>query len=104
MIRMIFALCLTVSLGSICGQAQNKLSSDLSKKPSTEIVDVIIQVNGAVTKQVIQSIGPYGQLKKVFDGINAFHMTMTASYAASLQLNPLVKYVSLSRPMQRMLD
>jgi len=55
--------------------AQNRSSWDLPK--SGPAVDVIVRFTHAPTKDDLKLLGPYGQVKKKLDVINAVHIPLT---------------------------
>lgn len=80
-----------------------KLAPDL-KADASGMVDVIIQFNGAPTKQELKKLGPYGQIKKIFNGINAANLSLPLSVVQSLESDPAIKYISPNRNMAGSLD
>ncbi len=84
--------------------AASKLSNDLPPGNSSALVNVVVQFKTAPTKDELKLFGPYGQVKKTFDSINAIFVTVSPSLLTALQADPNVKYVSPNRPHRSFLD
>ena len=74
----------------------NKHSWDLDSDPNAT-VDVIVQFKTPPTKQELKQLGPYGQMKKIFQGINAINLQLSRSMVDKLENDPNVLYVSPNR-------
>jgi len=81
-----------------------KVADDLDGADPNSTVDVIVQFKAPPTKDDLKQLGPYGQMKKSFDGINAVLIPLPASKLASIANNPNITFMSPDRPVQRMLD
>jgi serine protease AprX len=84
--------------------AASKLSIDLPPGNSSALVNVIVQFKTPPTKDELKVFGPYGQVKKTFDSINAIYVAVSPSLLTALQADPNVKYVSPNRPHRSFLD
>src|SRR6266576_1879579 len=84
--------------------AAPKLSKDLPPANSNSSVNVIVQFKTPPTKDELQQLGPYGQMKKIFNSINAVNVTVSSSLLAALEADPNVKYVSPNRAHRSFLD
>jgi serine protease AprX len=84
--------------------AASKLSHDLPPGNSSAPVSVIVQFKTPPTKDELKQFGPYGQVKKTFNSINAIYTSVSPSLFAALQADPNVKYVSPNRPHRSFLD
>jgi serine protease AprX len=82
----------------------SKLSHDLPPGNSSALVNVIVQFKTPPTKDELKQFGPYGQVKKTFNSINAIYVTVSPSLLAILQADPNVKYVSPNRSHRSFLD
>ncbi len=99
----------SIQLGLILGFSSlafgaSKLSNDLPSGNSSALVNVIVQFKTPPTKDELKMFGPYGQVKKTFNSINAIFVTVSPSLLAALQADPNVKYVSPNRPHRSFLD
>src|SRR5216684_1260341 len=59
----------TAAFGQSGGQ-HGKVAPDISLSNPNTLVDVIVQFKNAPTKDDLKKLGPYGQVKKIFNGIN----------------------------------
>src|SRR6266849_6728412 len=80
-----------------------KLAPDLPSDPNAT-VDVIIQFNTPPTNQELKQLGPYGQMKKVFQGINAANLQLSMSTVQAMESDPNVAYISPNRTTNGALD
>jgi|SRR5579863_5508810 len=83
--------------------AGSKLSPDLQAN-SNSMVDVIVQFVNPPTKQQLKQLGAYGQMKHIFNGLNAANLTLPMSVIQSLQNEPTILYISPNRNMAGSLD
>src|SRR5205809_1544957 len=74
-----------------------KLAKDLPSSTSTASINVIVQFRTPPTKDELQQIQAYGQLKKLFNSITGAYLTVKPSAFASLEADPNVTYVSPDR-------
>ena len=81
-----------------------KLSKDLPPGNSSAPVSVIVQFKTPPTKDELKQLGPYGQMKKVFNSINAVNVIVSPSLLAALEADPNVKYISPNRAHRSFLD
>jgi serine protease AprX len=81
-----------------------KLSPDLPKSGGTDVIDVIVQFKNPPTKDDLQQLGPYGQIKKQLDIIHGVHLSVSLSNILVLQNNPAIAYVSPVRSLKGSLD
>ena len=102
MIQPMRAVLLIALLASL-SFAGPKLAPDLPGDPNAT-VDAIIQFKTPPTKQELKQIGPYGQMKKIFQGINAVNVQLTMSAMQALENDPNVTYISPNRTSIGMLD
>ena len=84
--------------------AGSKLAQDLPPANSNAPVDVIIQFKTPPSKDDLKLLGPYGQVKKTFNTINAIHVTVSPSTFSALAADPNVKYISPNRAHRSFLD
>src|SRR6185503_6242101 len=63
-----------------------------------------VQFKTPPTKDELQQLGAYGQLKKIFNSINAVNATVSPSLLAALEADPNVKYISPNRKQTSFLD
>src|SRR6266568_2684621 len=91
-----------VSFASLAFAGQ--LSKDLPPATSIAPVSVIVQFKTPPTKDELQQLGSYGQLKKTFNSIKAICATVSPSVFAALKADPNVKYVSPDRKHRSFLD
>ncbi len=96
-------IALILSLASVAFAA-SKLSSDLPPGNSNALVNVIVQFKTLPTKDELKLFGPYGQVKKTFNSINAIFVTVSPGLFAALQADSNVKYVSPNRAQRSFLD
>ena len=85
------------------GFAGPKLAPDLPGDPNAT-VDVIIQFKTPPTKQELKQLGAYGQMKKIFHGINAVNLQLSMSTVQAMENDPNVLYVSPNRTANGSLD
>src|SRR5438034_1162232 len=102
--RMKRLLILSLFIATVTASAAPKLSADLPKWGGSELMDVIVQFKSAPSKDDLKQLGPYGQVKKHLDIINAVHISLTLSDIQALQNNPAVAYVSPVRALTGSLD
>ena len=81
-----------------------KLAKDLPSSTSTAPINVIVQFRTPPTKDELQQIGTYGQLKKLFNSITGAYLTVTPSAFAALEADPNVTYVSPDRKVAGALE
>jgi len=81
----------------------NKHSWDLNNDPNA-LVDVIVQFKTPPTKQELKQLGPYGQMKKIFQGVNAVNLQLSRKLVDQLEKDPNVLYVSPNRTSTGSLD
>src|SRR6476660_1385343 len=74
-----------------------KLAKDLPPGNTSALVSVVVQFKTPPTKDELQQLGAYGQLKKIFNSINAVIATVSLSLLAALEADPNVKYISPNR-------
>jgi len=87
----------------VFAQGGHKHSWDLNSDPNAT-VDVIVQFKTPPTKQELKQLGPYGQMKKLFQGINAINLQLSRSLVDNLENDPNVLYVSPNRTATGSLD
>src|SRR5437773_6304181 len=80
-----------------------KLAPDLPKN-SNSMVDVIVQFHNPPTKAQLKQLGAYGKMKKIFNGINAAHLSLPMSTVQALESDPSIVYISPDRPTAGSLD
>src|SRR5438552_5009750 len=80
-----------------------KLAPDLPKN-SSSMVDVIVQFKNPPTKAQLKQLGAYGRMKKIFNGINAAHLSLPMSVIQALESDPSITYISPDRPTAGSLD
>jgi len=80
-----------------------KLAPDLPTDANA-MVDVIVQFKTPPTKQELKQLGPYGQMKKVFQNINGANLQLPMSLVQALENDPNVAYISPNRTSTGMLD
>jgi serine protease AprX len=81
-----------------------KLAKDLPPANSSASVDVIVQFKTPPTKDELKQLGPYGQMKKIFNSINAVNVTISPAMLATLEADPNVRYISPNRSNKGFLD
>src|SRR5271157_1452749 len=86
-----------------------KLSPDLPTASPWQIVEVIVQFktngnNFAAFSANVNLAAKNGQVMTQLPKINAVHMKLPMFAVQILQALPQVKYVSVNRPLKRMLD
>jgi serine protease AprX len=101
-VRYLLPLTLSIALAGIAF-AGPKLAPDL-KGNSGDMMDVIVQFKNPPTKQQLKQLGAYGRMKKVFDGINAAHLTLPLSVIEAIENDPSITYISPNRPTAGSLD
>src|SRR4029077_6485662 len=74
-----------------------KLAPDLPKN-SSSMVDVIIQFKNPPTKARVKQLAASGKMKKIFNGINAPHISLPMSTVLALESDPSIAYISPDRP------
>src|SRR5690348_12685589 len=79
-----------------------KTSRDLPKSGSA--VDVIVRFTRPPTKNDLKLLGPYGQVKKMLDVINAVHIALTPAQIQALASEPSIAYISPDRKTTGALD
>src|SRR6266850_769457 len=81
----------------------NKHSWDLNNDQNAD-VDVIVQFKTPPTKQELKQLGPYGKMKKLFQGVNAINLQLSRKLIDQLEKDPNVLYVSPNRISTGSLD
>src|SRR5579872_3567061 len=81
-------------LASTVALAKNpKLSRDLDGLNPTSTVNVIIQYKNPPSKDDLKQLGPYGQMKKLFHGINAVVISLQPAQLQTIASNPNVAFI-----------
>jgi serine protease AprX len=101
-VRYLLPLTLSIALTGIAF-AGPKLAPDLKGKAG-DMMDVIVQFKNPPTKEQLKQLGAYGRLKKIFNGINAAHLTLPMSVIAAIENDPTITYISPNRPTAGSLD
>jgi serine protease AprX len=87
---------------AVASGAPKKIGPDV---PSTGgNVNVIVRFVHPPTKDELKLLGPYGQIKKHLDVINAVHISLSPQQIQALSSNPVIAYISPDRPMTGSLD
>ena len=94
---------LLIALLASLSFAGPKLAPDLPTDANA-MVDVIIQFKTPPTKKELKPLGPYGQMKKVFQNINGANLQLPMSLVQALENDPNVAYISPNRTSTGMLD
>ena len=81
-----------------------KISVDLDRANPSSTVDVIVQFKTPPTKDDLKQLGPYGQMKKIFEGINAVMIPLRVGTLTALANNPNIKFMSPDRRLGRTMD
>src|SRR5437764_5924963 len=100
MMRWLLAVFLTV--GSTLTFAGPKIAPDFPKSGSN--VEVIVRFTHPPTKDDLKLLGPYGQVKKMLDVINAVHISLTPQQIQDLSSNPAIAYITPNRTNTGALD
>jgi serine protease AprX len=95
-------LLLLTSIFCVSLSAASKLAPDLPT--SGPAIDVIVRFKNPPTKDDLKLLGPYGQIKKMLNLINAVDITLTPAQIRALANVPTIAYISPSRPMKSSLD
>src|SRR5947209_5489814 len=82
--------------------AASKVAPDIPK--SGGAIDVIVRFTHPPTKDDLKLLGPYGQVKKMLDVINAVHIALSPQAIVALSSNPAIAYISPNRPNRGALD
>src|ERR1700674_3399279 len=98
-------LLLVAAASAAFGQGNHgNVAPDISLSNPNAMVDVIVQFKNAPTKNDLKKLGPYGQMKKIFNGIKAAQVTLSVSTIQSLASDPDIAYISPNRPTKGSLD
>ena len=84
--------------------AATKIASDVPTSTPNAITEVIVQYKTPPTKDELKQLGPYGQIKRHLDVINALHVSLSQQAIAALASDPNVVYVSPNRSLTGALD
>src|SRR4029077_5809161 len=84
--------------------AATKIASDEPTSTPNAITEVIVQYKTPPTKDELKQLGPYGQIKRHLDVINALHVSLSQQSIAALASDPNVVYVSPNRSLTGALD
>src|ERR1035441_2650014 len=92
-------------LGATLLLAKNpKIATDLNGVNASTTVNVIVQFKTPPTKDDLKQLGPYGQMKKIFTGINAVVIPLQVSKLETIAANPNIKFISPDRPLKGAMD
>jgi serine protease AprX len=95
-------LVVTFIVGSTFAFGAPKTAPDVPKSGGN--IDVIVQFTHPPTKSDLQLLGPYGQVKKMLDIINAVHISLSPAQIQALSSNPAIAYISPDRTNGGALD
>src|ERR1051325_5069404 len=88
-------LLLLTSILCVSVSAASKLARDLPT--SGPAINVIVRYKLPPSKNDLKLLGPYGQVKKMLDIINAVHISLTPAQIQALANNPAIAYISPDR-------
>jgi hypothetical protein len=99
-------VCLMVSflLATSSAVAGPKVAPDMPKVSANTPVDIIVRFRTLPTKDELQTIGTYGQLKKIFNSIKAIHAQVPLSVVSIMEADSNVVYISPNRPLKGTLE
>ena len=75
----------------------SKIAPDLPQSDPNAIVDVIIQYKTPPSKDELQQLGPYGQIKKIYSVINGVNIVLTVKAIQQISTDPNVAYITPNR-------
>src|SRR5258708_33991024 len=84
----------TTALAAIAG---SKIAPDLPQSNPSAVVDVIVQYKTPATKDELQQLGAYGQIKKIYSVVTGVNVTLPVSAVQQIQSDPNVLYVTPNR-------
>src|SRR5579864_2009523 len=84
--------------------AGSKIAPDVPTSTPNATTEVIVRYKTPPTKDELKQLGPYGQIKRHLDVINALHVSLTQQAIAALASDPNVVYVSPNRTLGGALD
>jgi len=85
-------LSVAAMLASSVAFAAPKIAPDVPTSGGN--IDVIVRFVHPPTKDDLKLLGPYGQVKKQFDFINAVHILLSPQQIRDLSSNPVIAYIS----------
>jgi len=95
-------------LGLIAGTglifAAPKMAPDIPNVSPSTPVEVIVRFKSSPTKDDLKLLGPYGQVKRTLDVVNAVHIALPRQALDALAANPSILYISPNRPLTSTLD
>src|SRR5579863_4248642 len=100
----VIAVLLLASAAVLADPKISKISKDLNGANPSATVNVIVQFKNPPSKDDLKQLGPYGQMKKLFHGINAVLIPLKVSDLAAIASNPNITFISPDRPVNGALD
>jgi len=97
--RLVF---LAVFAGSSLAFADPRIAWDVPS--SGGLVDVIIRFKAPPSSNDLKNLGPFGQIKKTLNLINAVHISVPPQLIPLIAKLPGIAYISPNRPMKGSLD
>src|SRR5258708_1258008 len=82
----------------------SKVAPDLSQSDPNATVDVIIQYKTPPSKDELQQLGPYGQIKKIYSVINGVNIVLAVNAIQQISTDPNVAYITPNRKSQGAVD
>src|SRR6266700_3851994 len=97
-VKMKTFLSITVFLTTaLTAMADSKIAPDLPQSNSSAVIDVIVQYKTPATKDELQLLGAYGQIKEIYNVISGVNETLPFSMIQQIQSDPNVAYVTPNR-------
>jgi serine protease AprX len=91
-------------------QNNDKVSSDLQEQyghadeESGQTIDVIVRYKSAPTKDELKQLGPYGQIKKMYNVISGVNVSLSPQTIKQISADPNVAYVTPNRKSKGSVD
>src|SRR5579864_1106077 len=93
-----------IMAANVAGFGGTKIAPDLPQSNPNALVDVIVRYKTPPSKDELKQLGPYGQIKKIFNVINGVHVTLSVSTIQQLQSDPNIAYISPNRTSKGAVD